>query len=86
MKNYDSFFSRFVDCAGLGIVGTAPGNAGCLQKIKDLVMLKSSASPYTYLGYPDSVAAYMEFPDWTRFLGGSYFSHCQPSTNTSCQL
>jgi len=63
----------FVDCEGLGIVGTAPGNAGCLQKIKDLVMLKASGSPYKFLGYHDSVAAYLDFPDWTRYLGASEF-------------
>ena len=58
---------------GLGIYGAAAGATGCLQKIKDLVALKASPSLPKFIGYPDSVSAYLDFPDWTRFLGASEF-------------
>jgi hypothetical protein len=67
----ESVKSGFVDGMGLGVVGTAPGSDACLQKLKDLVMMKQSTSKQTFLGSPTSVAAYLDFPDWTRYLGAA---------------
>jgi hypothetical protein len=53
----ESVGSGFVDAAGYRIVGTAPGSAACLQKIKDLVMMKASSTKLSFLGYPDSVTS-----------------------------
>ena len=55
----------FADAPGLGIVGAAAGAAGCLRKIRDLIMLKASAAE-RFLGMPDSVASHLDFPEWTR--------------------
>jgi len=59
----------FVDVEGLRIVGSAPQSGQCLQKIKDLIMLKPGSLSTRFIGFPDSVAAYLDFPHWTRFLG-----------------
>lgn len=38
-------------------MGSAAGSSACLQKIKDLVMMKASSTKRSFLGYPDSVGS-----------------------------
>jgi len=71
----DSCFSAasvnkgFVEADGLRIFGAAPGHVKLLSKIKDLIMLKPGALSARYIAPSDAVAAYLDFPTWTRFLG-----------------
>ena len=68
----------FVENEPLGIVGASAGSGQLLQRIKAL--LDKTDSPMTCKEiYPrmlvplDSQTSYMEFPDWSRFLGADMF-------------
>lgn len=74
----DNIETGFVEHEGLGIVGASAGNGQLLQKIRAL--LAKSEFPMTCKElYPrmlvplDSQTSYLDFPDWSRFLGAEMF-------------
>uniref|UniRef100_A0A7S1EIP6 Alpha 1,4-glycosyltransferase domain-containing protein n=3 Tax=Hemiselmis andersenii TaxID=464988 RepID=A0A7S1EIP6_HEMAN len=61
----------FAEAESLRIVGCAKESPQCLEKIRRIMMMDTRVINERFLTYPDSVAAYLDFPDWTRFLGAS---------------